>query len=95
MRYKSELSDMSRMWVSDQPCQPWGETLGVPCPAWGDVGLGDSLSQEAEHCLGCPVAVVTFLGWVSVAFCVPFHQNRMPPSCFMAKPSKNSALTIK
>lgn len=52
MRYKNELSDMSRMWVSDQPCQPWGETLEVPWPSWRAVGLGDSLSQEVECCHG-------------------------------------------
>lgn len=33
--------------------------------------------------------------WAEFQLHSVFHQNQMPPSCFMAKPSKNLALTVK
>lgn len=95
------------MWVSGLSHQLlWVGTLWETlCGIWhpdrlGGGGLEGAVSQEEPGSKGRanaePWLTHGYCGvGLLVAFCIPFHQNQMPSSYFMANPSKTLALTIK
>ena len=101
VRYKNELSDMSRMWVSGRARWLHGgdTTVGTPrgslgragglggVLAWAVVSPGRSPAPRAGQTLTRGCCDLPGLG-LPVAFGVPFPQNQTPAPYLMAKPGK-------